>query len=117
MKEEELEIKISVEEAPHEIEENTNLKENITDTIKEEQNPEDKKITSTIIVEEINSEDKDGNKEEIKLKKVDEIPQNMDYTNEIENLESKNIKFAVETEKEKKCNNPGDICNNICLIF
>ena len=115
--EETLEIKESSEKSSDKIDEESNSqKEDIPETIEEEKKSEDKKITNTSVVEEI-TEDKNGNNKEIKQKKVDEIPQNMDSIEEIEKLANKNIRFALETDNEKKCKNPYEICNTICLIF
>ena len=116
--EETLEIKESSEKSSDKIDEDNNSqKEDIPETIEEEKKSEDKKITNTIVVEEVNSEDKNGNNEEVKQKKTDEIPQSMDSIDEIEKLANKNIKYSIETDNEKKCKNPSEICNNICLIF
>ena len=116
--EETLEIKDSSEKSSDKIdEENNSQKEDVPETIEEEKKSEDKKVTSTVVVEEVISEDKNGNDEEINQKKTDEIPQSMDSINEIEKLANNNIKSSLETDKEKKCENPSEICNNICSIF
>ena len=116
--EETLEIKESSEKSSDKIDEESNSqKEDIPETIEEEKKSEDKKITNTIVVEEVITEDKNGNNKEIKQKKEDEIPQNMDSIEQIEKLANKNIRFALETDNEKKCKNPYEICNTICLIF
>ena len=116
--EETLEIKESSEKSSDKIDEESNSqKEDIPETIEEEKKSDDKKITSTIVVEEVISEDKNENDEKIKQKKTDGIPQSMDSIDEIEKIANKNIKFSNETENEKKCKSPSEICNNICLIF
>ena len=114
--EETLEIKESSEKSSDKIDDNNSQKEDIPETIEEEKKSEDKKVSSTIVVEEVITEDKNGNNEEIKQKQADEIPQSMDSINEIEKIANKN-KLSIQTDNEKKCRNPSEICNNICLIF
>ena len=115
--EETLEIKESSEKSSDKIDENNIQKDDIAETVEEEEKSEEKKVTSTIVVEEVVSEDKNENNQEIKLKQTDDIPQSMDSINAIEKLANQNIKFFIETDDQKKCKSPSEICNGICLIF
>ena len=102
------------EKIPYKIN-NNNKNDGISETIEKEQKPKIKKLFE-IKVKDIILEDKDESDEEGKQYEMDEIPQSIDSTNEIENLASQN-KYSIEEDSDDICENSSGICNTICLIF
>ena len=107
---EKLDVKESPEKNSDKIDDD-NQKDNIAETIEEEQKTKDKK-KEDVILEEIGE-----NNEETRQKETTEIPQSIDSTKEIEKLARENIKKSIKADNEKKCKNLDELCNNICFIF